>query len=352
MTVLVPKRKVKRVEDSMKLIAKRFGAGAVSWLSGDGEFDSPEAFSSGSLGLDIATRIGGIPRGRITEYFGHESSGKSTLALHSIAAAIRAGELSHYIDAEHSLDKEYAKLLGVLPEWVTVHQPDNGEQGFEIAETLISQEAVGLVVIDSIAEMRPRADMESHMGDVSMGGRARLVSDAMGKLKNVVKRSNTALLVLNQLRDRMGGMPGMFAPTTTTPCGRELKHISSLRVEVTRIKQIKAGERVVGAKTKFRLAKSKVSAPYQAGEFDLIYYEGISREAEILDLGVQAKVLEKTGTRYYWHGERLEGDGRENARRALKENPAQARQIEDEVRAVLTKLPTEAEAGAVEQEEQ
>ncbi len=328
----------KAVEAALGQIEKQFGKGAVMRL-GDQKVEDVPAVSTNSLSLDAALGIGGIPRGRITEIFGVEAGGKTTLALHIVAEAQRLGGLAAYIDAEHALDAAYAEKLGVHIEDLLVSQPDSGEQALEIAEALVRSNGIDVLVIDSVAALVPRAELEGEMGDSLPGLQARLMSQALRKVAGSVYRSNTALIFINQLREKIGVM---FGNPETTSGGRALKFYATIRLDIRRIGSIKEGDAVIGGRTKVKVVKNKLAPPFRESEFDIIYGEGISREGEILDLGVEHKLIEKTGAWFSYKGERL-GQGRENARVLLKTNPDLAVEIEQQIRQLLG-LPARAAA--------
>jgi recombination protein RecA len=290
-----------------------------------------EAVSTGSLGLDIALGIGGLPKGRVIEIFGPESSGKTTLALSAIAEAQRRGGVCAFVDAEHALDVSYAKKLGVRTDDLLVSQPDNGEQALEIADMLVRSGAIDIVVVDSVAALVPKAEIEGEMGDSHVGLQARLMSQALRKLTGNIKRSNTAVIFINQIRMKIGVM---FGNPETTTGGNALKFYSSVRLDIRRTGNIKKGEEVIGSETKVKVVKNKVAPPFKTAEFDILYGEGISREGEIIDMGVVAKVLDKSGAWYAYNGEKI-GQGRDNAREFLRENPELAIEIENKVRESL-----------------
>lgn len=289
------------------------------------------AISTGSLELDAALGVGGVPRGRVIEIFGPESSGKTTLALHIIAEAQRVGGSAAFVDAEHALDAGYARSLGVRIDDVLISQPDTGEQALEITEVLVRSGAVDVVVIDSVAALVPRAEIDGEMGEPTMGLQARLMSQALRKLTAAISKSKTCVIFINQLREKIGVM---FGNPETTTGGRALKFYSSVRLDIRRISSIKDGENVVGARVKVKVVKNKVAPPFKEAEFDLIYGEGISRTGGLLDLGVEHKIIEKSGSWFSYAGERI-GQGRENAKRFLQENGALCNEIEGKVRAAL-----------------
>jgi len=321
------KAKEKAIDLAVIQIEKNFGKGAIMKL-GESRHLDVESIPTGSLTLDIALGIGGIPRGRIIEIFGPESSGKSTLAQHIVAEAQKKGGLAAYIDAEHALDPEYAKAIGVNLEDLLVSQPDTGEQALEITETLVRSNAVDVVVIDSVAALTPRAEIEGDMGDAQMGLQARLMSQALRKLGGAISKSKTTVVFINQLRMKIGVM---FGNPETTPGGLALKFYSSVRLDIRRIATLKSGEEVVGNRTRVKVVKNKVAAPFRVAEFDILYKEGISKEGEIIDLGEQAGVITKSGSWYLYNRKQL-GQGREQARMKLKDDPKIAREIEKEIR--------------------
>src|ERR671912_2128090 len=320
----------KAVEAALANIEKKFGKGSIMRL-GEREVSDIPAISTTSLSLDVAIGVGGVPRGRIVEIYGPESSGKTTLALHIVAEAQKAGGVAAYIDAEHAMDADYAGKLGVDIDQLLISQPDSGEQALEIAEALVRSNGVDVIVIDSVAALVPRAELDGEMGDSLPGLQARLMSQALRKLTAVVSSSNTSLIFINQIREKIGVMFG--SPETTTG-GRALKFYSSLRLDIRRIGAIKDGDRVVGNRTKVKVVKNKVAPPFRECEFDIMYGEGISREGDLIDLGVANKVVEKSGAWFSYSGERL-GQGRENSKQTLKDNPELLRRIEAEVRKAL-----------------
>ena len=322
--------KAKAVEAALLNIEKQFGKGAIMRL-GDHKSEDVPVISTSSIGLDAAVGVGGLPRGRVIEIFGPESSGKTTLALHVVAQAQKAGGIAAYIDAEHALDAVYAEKLGVNINDLFVSQPDSGEQALEITESLVRSNAVDVLVIDSVAALTPRAELEGDMGDSLPGLQARLMSQALRKLTAVVGRSNTCLIFINQIREKIGVMFG--SPETTTG-GRALKFYSSMRLDIRRLTQIKDGENVIGNRTKVKVVKNKVAPPFREAEFDIVYGEGISRLGELIDIGVENKIVDKAGAWFSYKGERL-GQGRDNAKNTLRDNPAMRDKIEAEVRAAL-----------------
>ena len=328
-TPAVNTEKAKALQAALAQIEKQFGKGTIMRL-GEGEvIEDIEVVSTGSLGLDIALGVGGLPRGRVVEIYGPESSGKTTLTLQVIAEMQRVGGTCAFIDAEHALDIGYAQKLGVNLQELLISQPDTGEQALEIVDALVRSASVDLVVIDSVAALTPKAEIEGEMGDSLPGLQARLMSQALRKLTGSIKRTNTMVIFINQIRMKIGVMFGL--PETTTG-GNALKFYASVRLDIRRIGSIKKGEEVIGNETKVKVVKNKVSPPFKTAEFDILYGQGISREGEIIDMGVEAKVLEKSGSWYAYNGEKI-GQGKDNAREFLKENPALAFEIENKVRA-------------------
>jgi recombination protein RecA len=327
--------KGKAVEAAVGQIEKQFGKGSIMRLGACERLVDIPAIPTGSLGLDIATGIGGIPRGRVSEIYGPESSGKTTLALHCIAEAQKRGGLAAFIDAEHALDIGYAKRLGVNIDDLLVSQPDSGEQALEIAEILVRSGAIDIVVVDSVAALVPRAELEGEMGEPQVGLQARLMSQALRKLASSIARSQTSFVFINQIRMKIGVM---FGNPETTSGGNALKFYASLRLDIRRIQTIKEGDRAVGNRTRVKVVKNKIAPPFRDAEFDIMYGEGISREAELIDIGVATDLLERSGTWYSFNGERI-GQGRENAKRYLKEHPAIADDLAGKLRiaAGLTK---------------
>ncbi len=320
-------------------IEKQFGKGAVMRMGDVGAVRDIEVISTGSLGLDIALGIGGLPRGRVIEIYGPESSGKTTLTLQVIAEAQKLGGTAAFIDAEHALDPGYAEKLGVDVDELLVSQPDTGEQALEITDMLVRSGSIDVVVVDSVAALTPKAEIEGDMGDSHMGLQARLMSQALRKLTGNIQRSNTMVIFINQIRMKIGVMFG--SPETTTG-GNALKFYSSVRLDIRRIGAIKKGEEIVGNETRVKVVKNKVSPPFKKAEFQSLYGEGISREAELIDLGVEHGFIEKSGA-WYSYGEDRIGQGKEKVREFLKENPAMASEIEARLRAKLLKKPVVAE---------
>jgi recombination protein RecA len=307
----------KAISLALSTIEKQFGKGAILTMNEDAVDPEAEAFSSGSASLDFALGIGGYPRGRVIEIFGPESSGKTTLTLHAVAEVQRTGGVAAFIDAEHALDVHYARRLGVKVEDLLVSQPDTGEQALEIADVLLRSGAVDLVVIDSVAALVPRAEIEGEMGDTHVGLQARLMSQALRKLTGTVSKSNATVMFINQIRMKIGVM---FGNPETTSGGNALKFYSSVRLDVRRIAALKDGDEVVGNRTRVKVVKNKVAPPFRQAEFDILYNQGISLEGDLIDLGVDVGLIEKSGSWYSYDDERI-GQGRENARRFLLENP-------------------------------
>jgi recombination protein RecA len=319
----------KALDSALGQIERQFGKGSIMRLGGDNPVAEIEATSTGSLGLDIALGIGGIPKGRIVEIYGPESSGKTTLTLHCVAEEQKKGGVCAFVDAEHALDPHYARKLGVDLDELLISQPDTGEQALEITDTLVRSGAISMVVVDSVAALTPRAELEGDMGDAQVGAQARLMSQAMRKLTGSISRSKCTVIFINQIRMKIGVMFG--SPETTTG-GNALKFYSSVRLDIRRIGSIKDRDEVVGNATRVKVVKNKVAPPFKQVEFDIMYGEGISKTGELIDLGVKAGVVEKSGSWYSYGDERI-GQGRENAKTFLKENPDVALQIEDKIRA-------------------
>jgi len=320
--------KTKALNMALGQIEKQFGKGSVMRLGDAGVVQQVEAVSTGSLGLDIALGIGGLPRGRVAEIYGPESSGKTTLALSVIAQVQKLGGAAAFIDAEHALDPLYAKKLGVNIDDLLVSQPDSGEQALEIADMLVRSGGVDIVVIDSVAALTPKAEIEGEMGDSHMGLQARLMSQALRKLTANIKRSNTLVVFINQIRMKIGVM---FGNPETTTGGNALKFYASVRLDIRRIGAIKKGEEVIGSQTRVKVVKNKVAPPFRQCEFDIIYNEGISKEGELVDIGSENGVVDKTGAWYSFNKERI-GQGKDNARQFLKDNPDIAAEIEKRIR--------------------
>ncbi len=334
--------KLKALETAVAQIERQFGKGAIMRL-GAQEAVNVNVIPSGSIGLDAALGVGGIPRGRVIEIFGPESSGKTTLALHVIAQAQKLGGLAAFIDAEHALDPEYSGKLGVDIDNLLVAQPDNGEQALEITDMLVRSGSVDVIVVDSVAALVPRAELEGEMGDSSMGLQARLMSQAMRKLTGIVSKSKTCVIFINQIREKIGVM---FGNPETTTGGRALKFYASIRLDIRRIGAIKSGEDAIGNRTKVKVVKNKVAAPFRIAEFDILYGEGISKVGELIDLGIEHRLVSKSGT-WLSYGETRLGQGRENARTFLKEHPEVATELEEKLREILPTL-TRPAAGAEE----
>src|SRR6266705_2524568 len=322
------RERMKAVDLAVGQIEKQFGKGSIMRLGQKGAIQPIDAIPTGAISIDFALGVGGVPRGRVVEIFGPESSGKTTLALQVIAEAQKLGGMAAFVDAEHALDASYAQKLGVDIENLLVSQPDHGEQALEIVEVLIRSGGVDVVVVDSVAALVPKAEIEGEMGDAQMGLQARLMSQALRKLTGVVSKSKTCLVFINQLREKIGVM---FGNPETTTGGRALKFYSSVRVDIRRIGALKDGDVVVGSRTKVKVVKNKVAPPFREAEFDILYGEGISREGDLLDLGVDHKVVEKSGAWYAIDGERM-GQGRENARQFLKDNHDVRAEIDNRLR--------------------
>jgi recombination protein RecA len=322
----------KALQAALGQIERQFGKGSIMRMGdNEGVARDIEAISTGSLGLDVALGIGGVPRGRVVEIYGPESSGKTTLTLHVIAEAQKMGGTAAFVDAEHALDPAYASKLGVNVDDLLVSQPDTGEQALEITDTLVRSGAVDVVVVDSVAALTPKAEIEGEMGDTHVGLQARLMSQALRKLTGNIKRSNTLVIFINQIRMKIGVM---FGNPETTTGGNALKFYSSVRLDIRRTGAIKRADEVVGSETRVKVVKNKVAPPFKQVEFDILYGEGISREGEIIDLGVKNGLVEKSGAWYSYDGNRI-GQGKDNVRNFLKENPDIAREIEDRIRAEL-----------------
>jgi len=336
------RERLKAIEMAVGQIEKQFGKGSIMRLGQKDAITQISAISTGSVSLDYALGIGGVPRGRVIEIFGPESSGKTTLALQVIAEAQKLGGMAAFVDAEHALDAQYARKLGVELDNLLVSQPDNGEQALEIVEVLVRSNSVDVVVVDSVAALVPRAEIEGEMGEAQMGLQARLMSQALRKLTGVVSKSKTCLIFINQLREKIGVM---FGNPETTTGGRALKFYASVRIDIRRIGAIKDGDAVVGGRTRVKVVKNKVAPPFREAEFDVMYGEGISREGDLLDLAVDRKIVEKSGTWFAFGGDRL-GQGRENVKQYLKDNPATFKIIEEKVRRELGLVTPEAEVVA------
>jgi recombination protein RecA len=331
------KERARALGATLGAIEKQFGKGSVIRLGAQAVQAVP-SISSGSISVDCALGIGGFPRGRITEIFGPESSGKTTVALQVVAEAQKVGGMAAYIDVEHALDPAYAKKLGVDVDNLLVSQPDYGEQALEITNALITSGSIDVLVVDSVAALVPKAELDGEMGDSFMGVHARLMSQAMRKLTGIVSKSNTCLIFINQIREKIGVM---FGNPETTTGGRALKFYSSVRADIRRIAAIKDGEAVIGNRTKIKIVKNKMAPPFREAEFDIIYGEGISKEGDLVDLGVAQNIVEKSGAWYSYKGERI-GQGRENAKQFLKENTDMRGKIDLELRKLLGMIKTEA----------
>ena len=325
------KERARAIDMAVGQIEKQFGKGSIMRLGQRGAIAPIEAISTGAISIDFALGIGGLPRGRVVEIFGPESSGKTTLALQVIAEAQKTGGMAAFVDAEHALDAQYAQKLGVELDNLLVSQPDHGEQALEIVEVLVRSNSVDVVVVDSVAALVPKAEIEGEMGEAQMGLQARLMSQALRKLTGVVSKSKTTLIFINQLREKIGVM---FGNPETTTGGRALKFYASVRIDIRRIASIKDGDQVIGGRTRVKVVKNKVAPPFREAEFDIMYGEGISREGDLLDLAVEKRIVEKSGAWFAFAGERL-GQGRENAKQFLKENPPVRQAVEDRVRKEL-----------------
>jgi recombination protein RecA len=324
-------QKGKALNMAINQIDKQFGKGSIMRLGEQKPIDDGNSISTGALSLDIASGVGGVPKGRIIEIYGPESSGKTTLALHIVAEAQKKGGNAAYIDAEHALDPEYSKRIGVNIEELLISQPDTGEQSLEITETLVRSGAVDVIVIDSVAALVPKAELDGEMGDVHVGLQARLMSQALRKLTGTVSRSNTCVIFINQIRMKIGVM---FGNPETTPGGRALKFYTSMRLEIRKITSIKEGTDIVGNRTRVKVVKNKVAPPFKMTEFDIMYGEGISYEGDILDLALKGDIIEKTGA-WYSYGDTRIGQGRENAKNYLKDNSNERDRMVKEVKAFL-----------------
>jgi recombination protein RecA len=338
--------KEKALSAALAQIERSFGKGSVMRLGGDQPLVAIEVISSGSLGLDVALGIGGLPRGRVVEVYGPESSGKTTLALHTVAEAQKAGGVCAFVDAEHALDPIYARKLGVQVEDLLISQPDTGEQALEITDTLVRSGAIDVLVIDSVAALTPRAELEGEMGDSLPGLQARLMSQALRKLTGSISKSRCMVIFINQIRMKIGVM---FGSPETTSGGNALKFYASVRLDIRRIGQIKDRDEVVGNQTRVKVVKNKVAPPFRQVEFDIMYGEGISKMGELIDLGVKAEVVEKSGSWYSYDSTRI-GQGRENAKTYLTENPEMAEEIERKIRADAGLISEEFDESKIEDE--
>jgi recombination protein RecA len=335
--------KMKAIDLALTQIEKQFGKGSIMRLGTKEALVPVEVIPTGAISFDAALGVGGVPRGRVIEIFGPESSGKTTIALHIIAEAQRRGGMAAFVDAEHALDAAYAKRLGVDVDNLLVSQPDYGEQALEIAEALVRSNAVDVVVIDSVAALVPKAELDGDMGDSLPGLQARLMSQALRKLAAIVAKSKTCFIFINQIRERIGIM---FGNPETTTGGRALKFYATVRIDIRRIASIKDGDRVVGNRTKVKIVKNKIAAPFREAEFDILYGEGISKEGDLIDVAAEHNILEKSGSWFSYGGERI-GQGRENARQFLRDNPDVLKKLEVEVRKALN-LPLPSELAAQE----
>src|SRR5215467_6004244 len=338
------KERSRALELALGQIEKQFGKGSILRLGSKDAIVPVSVISTGSISVDYALGVGGFPRGRICEIFGPESSGKTTVALQVVAEAQKAGGMAAFIDVEHALDPIYARKLGVDVDNLLVSQPDYAEQALEITSALITSGSIDVLVVDSVAALVPKSELDGEMGDSHMGVQARLMSQAMRKLTGNVSKSNTCLIFINQIREKIGVM---FGNPETTTGGRALKFYSSVRANIRRIAAIKEGEVVVGNRTKVKIVKNKVAAPFREAEFDIIYGEGISKEGDLIDLGVAQNIVEKSGSWYSYKGDRI-GQGRENARQFLKDNPDIRQQVDTELRKVLGLTRKEPDAAAAE----
>ena len=323
--------KAKALQAALAQIEKQFGKGSIMRLAEGEKIEDIQVVSTGSLGLDIALGVGGLPRGRVIEIYGPESSGKTTLTLQVIAQMQKLDGVCAFIDAEHALDVQYAQKLGVNLQELLISQPDTGEQALEIVDSLVRSGSVDLIIVDSVAALTPKAELEGEMGDALPGLQARLMSQALRKLTATIKKTNCTVIFINQIRMKIGVMFG--SPETTTG-GNALKFYASVRLDIRRIGSIKKGEEVIGSETKVKVVKNKVAPPFKTAEFDILYGEGISREGEIIDMGVNARIVDKSGAWYAYNGEKI-GQGKDNAREFLRENPDLAVEIENKIRESL-----------------
>ncbi|MGE4588565.1 MAG: recombinase RecA, partial [Acidaminococcaceae bacterium] len=337
----------KALEIAMRQIEKDFGKGSIMKLGEAGAKMNIETIPTGALSLDIALGVGGIPRGRVTEIYGPESSGKTTVALHMIAEAQKLGGYAAFIDAEHALDPIYARKLGVDVDNLLISQPDNGEQALEIADALVRSGAIDIIVIDSVAALVPRAEIEGEMGDSHVGLQARLMSQALRKLTGIIARSKTATIFINQIREKVGVM---FGNPETTTGGRALKFYSTIRLDVRRVETLKNGNDMIGSRTRVKVVKNKIAPPFRQAEFDIMYGEGISLEGCLVDLGVEYGIVNKSGAWYSYGDERL-GQGKENVKELLKNNPKMAKELDEKIRAVAVSKPAGEEGIVINAEE-
>ena len=334
--------KTKALEIAMRQIEKDFGKGSIMKLGEAGAKMNIEAIPTGALSLDIALGVGGIPRGRITEIYGPESSGKTTVALHMIAEAQKMGGYAAFIDAEHALDPVYARKLGVDVDNLLISQPDNGEQALEIADALVRSGAIDIIVIDSVAALVPRAEIEGEMGDSHVGLQARLMSQALRKLTGIISRSKTATIFINQIREKVGVM---FGNPETTTGGRALKFYSTIRLDVRRVETLKNGNEMIGSRTRVKVVKNKIAPPFRQAEFDIMYGEGISLEGCLVDLGVEYGIINKSGA-WYSYGDEILGQGKENVKEILKNNAKMAKELDEKIRAIAVSKPASEEGSA------
>lgn len=332
--------KSKAIDLAMSQIEKQFGKGAIMRLGNDEVLPGVEAISTGAISLDLALGLGGVPRGRVVEVYGPESSGKTTLALHIVSEAQKVGGIAAFIDAEHALDVTYARKLGVKTDDLLVSQPDTGEQALEIAETLVRSGAIDVLVIDSVAALVPKAEIEGDMGDAHVGLQARLMSQALRKLTGIISKSNCCVIFINQIRMKIGVM---FGNPETTTGGNALKFYSSVRLDIRKIATLKQGDQVIGSRTRVKVVKNKVAPPFKEAEFDILYGEGISRTGDVLDLAVERGIVDKSGAWFSYNKERI-GQGRENSRQFLKENTAMLAEIEGKLMDMIKPAPKEGDA--------
>ncbi|NJD37510.1 MAG: recombinase RecA [Geobacter sp.] len=327
--------KNKAIELALSQIEKQFGKGAVMRLGNDEVLPGVEAISTGAISLDLALGVGGVPRGRVIEVYGPESSGKTTLALHIVAEAQKSGGIAAFVDAEHALDITYARKLGVKTDDLLVSQPDTGEQALEIAETLVRSGAIDVLVVDSVAALVPKAEIEGEMGDSHMGLQARLMSQALRKLTGIISKSNCCVIFINQIRMKIGVM---FGNPETTTGGNALKFYASVRLDIRKTATLKQGDQVIGSRTRVKVVKNKVAPPFKEAEFDILYGEGISRTGDVLDLAVDRGIVDKSGAWFSYNKERI-GQGRENSRQFLKDNPAMLAEIEGKLLELIAPSP-------------
>ncbi len=330
--------KNKAIELALSQIEKQFGKGAIMRLGNDEPLPGVDAISTGAISLDVALGVGGVPRGRIVEIYGPESSGKTTLALHIVAEAMKSGGIAAFVDAEHALDIGYARKLGVRTDDLLVSQPDTGEQALEIAETLVRSGAIDVLVVDSVAALVPKAEIEGDMGDSHMGLQARLMSQALRKLTGIISKSNCCVIFINQIRMKIGVM---FGNPETTTGGNALKFYASVRMDIRKIATLKQGDQIIGSRTRVKVVKNKVAPPFKEVEFDILYGEGISRTGDVLDMAVERSIVEKSGAWFSYGKERI-GQGRENSRTWLKEHPEVLAEIEEKLLAIVKPAPAAA----------